>query len=254
MKKLMFVCSMMLLSVSTASAQYDNDIGRGVFNHLGANASVGLEGFSLGVATCITPYLELGAGVNFFPSAKIKGDVKINNNIYGFMSPAKLVKLEGDMKRTTFDVKLNAYPFGDRAAFFVAAGLSVGGKEVAKVTGHSDEIRSAIQANPQLRGQIYAEIDKYNVKFDENGDVNGDVRVNAVRPYLGLGYGRLIPNKRVGFRFELGVQIHGKIKAYQDDVEVPVEDHLDTDDDLSKIVRDLTVYPVLKFTLTGRIF
>ena len=84
--------------------------------------------------------------------------------------------------------------------------------------------------------------------------VNGDVRVNAVRPYLGLGYGRLVPNKRVGFRFELGVQIHGKIKVYQDDAEVPVGDHLDSDDDLSKIVKDLTVYPVLKFTLTGRIF
>ena len=125
----MFVCSMMLLSVSTASAQYDNDIERGVFNHLGANASVGLEGFSLGVATCITPYLELGAGVNFFPSAKIKGDVnvgRINTGIPGYTIPASKVKLEGDRKRTTFDVKLNAYPFGDRAAFFVAAGLSVG--------------------------------------------------------------------------------------------------------------------------------
>ena len=257
MKKLMFVCSMMLLSVSTASAQYDNDIERGVFNHLGANASVGLEGFSLGVATCITPYLELGAGVNFFPSAKIKGDVnvgRINTGIPGYTIPASKVKLEGDMKRTTFDVKLNAYPFGDRAAFFVAAGLSMGGKEVAKVSGHSDEIRNAIQTYPQLKNQIYAEIDKYNVKFDDNGDVNGDVRVNAVRPYLGLGYGRLVPNRRVGFRFELGVQIHGKIKVYQDDVEVPVGDHLDSDDDLSKIVKDLTVYPVLKFTLTGRIF
>jgi hypothetical protein len=57
-------------------------------------------------------------------------------------------------------------------------------------------------------------LDKYNVKFDENGDVNGDVRVKKFRPYAGLGFGRLIPKKRVGFRFELGCQFMGKMKVY----------------------------------------
>ena len=254
MKKLLFVCSMMLLGVSTVSAQ---DIERGIFNHLGANAALGTEGISLGLATTITPYLELSAGVNFFPSAKINGDVSIgsiNTGIPGYSIPASKVKIEADLARTTFDLKLNAYPFGDRAAFFVAAGLSMGSKELAKMEGHSDEIRTAIATYPQLRNQIYAEIDKYNVKFDDNGDVKGDARVNAVRPYLGLGYGRLVPNKRVGFRFELGVQFHGDIKVYQDDTELDVNSALKGDDDLSKFIDKLTVYPVMKFVLTTRIF
>ena len=55
----------------TVSAQ---DFERGVFNHLGANVSAGTEGVSVGVATTITPYLELSAGVNFFPSVKVDGD------------------------------------------------------------------------------------------------------------------------------------------------------------------------------------
>ena len=82
--------------------------------------------------------------------------------------------------------------------------------------------------------------------------MNGDVRVKKFRPYAGLGFGRLIPKKRVGFRFELGCQL-GKMKVYQNDTEVNINEMSKGKDDLSKIIDKLTVYPVLKFTLTGRI-
>ena len=104
-----------------------------------------------------------------------------------------------------------------------------------------------------ILNSISAELDKYNVKFDESGDVNGDVRVKKFRPYAGLGFGRLIPKKRVGFRFELGCQFMGKMKVYQNDTEVNINEMSKGKDDLSKIIDKLTVYPVLKFTLTGRI-
>ena len=46
----------------------------------------------------------------------------------------------------------------------------------------------------------------------------------------------------------------GKMKAYQNDNELATDAVKKSDDDLSKILDKLTVYPVLKFTLTGRIF
>lgn len=260
MKKLLFLCSMMLLGVTTVSAQ---EFERGIFNRLGANAAVGTEGISLGLATCITPYLELSAGVNFFPSAKAKGDVNINGgqvsipnlntqsmDVYNLSK----IKLEGDMKRTTFDVKLSGYPFGNSLALFVVAGLSMGGKELASLSGHSDEVARIYREHPEYTKEISAEVDKYSIVIDRQGNAEGDIRVKAVRPYLGIGYGRLVPKSRVGFRVELGAQFHGDLEVYQGGKKLDVNSALKGDDDISKIIDKLTVYPVLKFMLTTRIF
>ena len=250
MKKLLFLCSMMLLGVTTVSAQ---EFERGIFNRLGANAAVGTEGFSFGLATCITPYLELSAGVNFFPSAKAKGDVNINGGQASTTLNLSKLKLEGDMKRTTFDVKLSGYPFGNSLALFVVAGLSMGGKELASLSGHSDEVAKYYRDNPGYTDVISAEIDKYNIIIDKQGNAEGDIRAKAVRPYLGIGYGRLVPKSRVGFRVELGAQFHGDLEVYQGGKKLDVNSALKGDDDISKIIDKLTVYPVLKFMLTTRI-
>ena len=253
MKKLLFVCSMLLLGATSSSAQ---DFERGTFNHLGANVGIGTEGISVGVAAPLTEYLEFGFGVNFMPSIKVDGNVNIgaiNTGIPGYTIPPGKVKIKGDFARTTFDYKANVYPFGADLPLFVVAGLSFGGEKMAKLTGHSNEIQAAIATYPQLKDQIYAEIDKYHVKFNDNGDITGDIRVKKVRPYVGLGYGRLVPKKRVGFRVELGCQFMGKMKVYQNDQEVNTSELTKSDDDLSKLVDKLKVYPVLKFVLTTRI-
>ena len=103
--------------------------------------------------------------------------------------------------------------------------------------------------------RIYAEIDKYQVDFDDNGDISGDVRVKAFRPYLGLGWGRQVPKThRLGFRVELGCQFMGKMKVYQNDKEVNINDlGKKGDDDLSDFIDKVRIYPVVKFSLTGRI-
>ena len=77
--------------------------------------------------------------------------------------------------------------------------------------------------------------------------------MNAFRPYLGLGYGRLVTKHRVGFRFELGCQFMGKIKVYQNGKEVVADEMNDADDDVSKFIDKFKVYPVLKLTLNTRI-
>lgn len=253
MKKLLVIVGLLLVGLQNSSAQKIDDFG--VFEHFGANLGVGTEGISVGVATPITNYLEASVGVNFMPGIKVDGDVNIGviNTPVGFTIPAGKVKIEGNFARTTFDFKLSAYPFGLNNAFFVTAGFSFGGKAIADLSGHNDVIQEYIKQYPQLKGQITAEIDKYNIKFDDNGDVKGEVRVKAFRPYLGLGYGRLVPKGRVGFRVEAGVQFMGKMKVYQNDAEVPLDEKLNADDDLSKIIDKWKVYPVLKFMLTTRI-
>ena len=256
MKKQLIVCFMMLMGATTASAQLDF-YERGIFNHVGLNAGIGTEGIDVGIAAPITDYLELGLGVNFMPSFTVKGDANLDITVPAeyeqYVPKDNKVRIKGNFSRTTMDVKLSVYPFGDNSSFFVAGGFSYGGEKIAKLSGSSDIVSTliAMGMNPN---DFTADLSDYDIKFDENGDIHGDIRVKKFRPYVGLGFGRMVPKKRVSCRFEMGCQFMGKMKVYQNDKELPIMNDNNADDDLSKVIDKLTFYPVIKVTLTGRIF
>lgn len=226
----------------------------GLFNHVAINAGVGTEGISVGAATPITEYLELSAGLNIMPSIKFKDNADINASIPFPGYNLKDIKVEGDLARTTFDIKLNVYPAGDSFPFFITGGFSFGGEKLGKLQGFSDDVAQLYAEHPEYAGTISWYLDEYELNFDRQGYVKGDIRVKNVRPYAGLGFGRLVPKKRIGFRFELGCQFMGKMKIYQNDKEINPNMIKDKEGDFSKVVDKLKVYPVLKLSLTGRIF
>lgn len=266
MKKLMMVAVILLTSVGSVMAQ--NEYKRGLFNHVGLNVGAGTEGISVGLAAPVTSFLEVEAGVNVMPSFKLSGDLDVD---YDYSSLPQVpnvqypteatIHAEGSFDRTTFNVKANLYPFGGGTKFFIAAGLSIGGEKIAEVNGSCDKLREISQKLPtqelkdQLRQAVTANLGGYKLELDENYNVQGDIRCKKVRPYLGLGFGRLVPKNRIGCRFELGCQFMGKLKVYQNDTEIDINKALEDagEDDLSKFVKDLKVYPVLKFSLSGRI-
>ena len=270
MKKLMMVAVILLTSVGSVMAQ--NEYKRGLFNHVGLNVGAGTEGISVGLAAPVTSFFEVEAGVNVMPSFKLSGDLDVDVNtddlppvpVPNVQYPSSAtIHAEGSFDRTTFNVKANLYPFGGGSKFFIAAGLSIGGEKIAEVSGSCDELRnfsnSNLKDNPNLESQfrkaLSANLGGYNLELDENYNVQGDIRCKNVRPYLGLGFGRLVPKNRIGCRFELGCQFMGKLKVYQNGNEIDINKALEDagEDDLSKFVNDLKVYPVLKFSLTGRI-
>lgn len=268
MKKLMMMAVILLAGVGSVMAQ--SDYKRGIFNHVGLNVGAGTEGISVGVAAPVTNFLEVEAGVNIMPSFKLSGDLDVDVNtsslpqvpVPNVQYPSSAtIHAEGSFDRTTFNVKANLYPFGGGSKFFIAAGLSIGGEKIAEVTGSCDELRDFsnryLKDNPNLESQfrkaISANLGGYNLELDENYNLQGDIRCKNVRPYLGLGFGRLVPKNRIGCRFELGCQFMGKLKVYQNGNEIDINKALEDagEDDLSKFVKDLKVYPVLKFSLTG---
>lgn len=52
--------------------------------------------------------------------------------------------------------------------------------------------------------QIGYELGDYLLKPDAEGNINAKIETAAFKPYVGLGFGRAVPNKRIGFMFELG--------------------------------------------------
>lgn len=264
------VAVILLTSVGSVMAQ--SDYKRGIFNHVGLNVGAGTEGISVGVAAPVTNFLEVEAGLNIMPSFKLSGDLDVDVNTSSLphvpnvqYPTSATIHAEGSFDRTTFNVKANLYPFGGGTKFFIAAGLSIGGEKIAEVNGSCDQLREFSQSLPsqELKDQFHevvlstanANLGGYNLKLDENYNLQGDIRCKNVRPYLGLGFGRLVPKNRIGCRFELGCQFMGKLKVYQNGNEIDINKALEDagEDDLSKFVKDLKVYPVLKFSLTGRI-
>lgn len=248
MKKTVFtiLAALALLMPGTAAAQ-------DLFNHLAVNAHVATTGVGVELSTPITKFISMRAGVTCMPgfsfSAEVDGQYYVNNTQRDFT-----VDLDANLKRTQGSVIFNVYPLAKAkvcSSFFLAAGLYFGGDKLVQIKGHSDEIANDLK---QLGGTSYIELGDYKLPVDEYGNVKGGLKVQKVRPYLGLGFGRYVPKKRISVTGELGVQFHGHIKPYTSEGEIEAFDELTEKDDWKKVMDKLTVYPMLKIVISGRIF
>lgn len=249
MKKTVFtiLAALALLMPGTAAAQ-------DLFNHLAVNAHVATTGVGVELSTPITKFITMRAGVTCMPgfsfNAEVDGQYYVNGESNNFT-----VDLDANLKRTQGSVIFNVYPLAKAkvcSSFFLAAGLYFGGDKLVKIKGHSDEIANDLK---QLNGaNPYIELGDYKLPVDDNGNVKGGLKVQKVRPYLGLGFGRYVPKKRISVTGELGVQFHGHIKPYTSEGEIEAFDELTEKDDWKKVMDKLTVYPMLKIVISGRIF
>lgn len=245
-----WVCALLLgAAFTSASAQSDNGVKMGLFNHLSVGVSASTLGYGFDIAMPVSPYLTLRGGVDIMPSITFNTDVDVEVADFSYYSS---IDLEGDIKRTQTYVLANIYPF-KRSSFFLSAGAYFGGAKVVGAKGRTDDqdLLDKIQAGKEA-GII---IGDYTLPFDNDGSVTGSIEVKKFRPYVGLGFGRSVPYRRIGFAFELGVQFHGTPQVK--DKNGSINDLIsasEADDDFSEIVDKLKAYPVLKFRLTGRIF
>ena len=245
--KSLMIGFMLMVGASSVSAQNSDFFG--VANHVGVGVGVGTEGIGVDVAVPVTKYLQARVGFNVMPNININTTADVSSTLIDRPYNGQM-DVKGKFSRTTFDFKIDCYPFANASSFFVTAGFSVGGDKLVKITGHSDELK---QYNAQGR-EYNVEIGDYQIPVDKNGDVAGGIKVKNFRPYLGLGFGRLIPKKRFGARFEIGAQFQGKPVVYADGVgDLTKVMGQDTDDDISKFMDWLQVYPVMKLSFRGRI-
>lgn len=220
----------------------------GVFNSLAVGVSAGSVGIGVDVATPVTPYFAIRGGVSIMPGFHPTTDVDANLEYQG-VEITSTVNLKGDTKRTSGELLVNYYPFPNGVPFFVTAGACFGGSKLLKIEGHSDELAEYIKQG----GDAGIVIGDQTIPVDKNGNVSGGFEVSGVRPYVGLGFGRVVPKKRIGVQFEIGVQFHGKPDLYTSTGNLSKALY-DEDDDFSKFMDKLTVYPVMKLRFCGRLF
>lgn len=248
------IIALTTLFAGGAQAQNSN-----IFNHFGAGLSVGTDGIGIDVATPVTDYAAIRAGVSFWPKVKYSENVKIKDN-----NPLLTNNVDIEGKLNIFDVKLLAdfYPIKS-SSFHITAGAFIGQEKLVTVQNTSPFIK-----DPSKYGKLGLLLGDYRISTDNKGYIEADAKVNSFKPYLGVGFGRAVPMKhRVSVSFDLGVQFWGKPGVYAWTTndwgdktyhKFTSSDLDDKDDDSIKDAIDtidkLSVFPVLNIRLSGRIF
>lgn len=251
MKRLLLLCLLCIMYTGSNQMFAQNETNQpGIFNSLAVGVSAGTTGIGIDVASPIGSYLTVRAGISFMPNFTLSTDVDVNfsDEFEGAPDIPENINVEGGIGRTAGELLLNVYPFKS-SSFFVCGGAYFGGGKLIKIKGHSDRLEELIAEG----GKAGIEIGDYSIPVDENGNVSGGLKVASFRPYLGLGFGRAVPKNRLGFMFELGVQFHNTPKVYTSNGDL-TNLTAEADNDFTDIIDKLTVYPVLKFRLCGKIF
>lgn len=246
MKKLLIAITALMASLTSFAIGLD--VAGGIGNHLGVDVNAGTNGIGFEVSTPVTRWVQARLGVSVMPGFHFTTDVDVDVDTYGYGDPS--MDVEASFKRVQGSLIFNVYPF-PVGSFYVAAGAYFGGKDLITIKGHSDDYNALNSAG--------VSIGDYQIPIDADGNVKGGLKVNSFRPYLGIGWGRPVPNRCLNFGVELGVQIHGTPKVYytengKDHVVTMKEFGVDSDDTFQKIMDKLNVWPVVKFTLSGKIF
>lgn len=284
MKRLWTICmaALMMLTISlSASAQNSKKVEKfGIFNHLSVGASAGLDGIGIDVASCLTDYVQVRAGASFFPKITynqefspnvipaFKSTVKDLKDNYGYTVVEEPLDIQAKLGFNTGKILFDIFPFPKKTSFHVTVGLYMGSSDIVTIRNVDEHAFDNYRhpnygPDPNLYNKpLYGiRLGNYNLRPNDEGILEAGLNVNAVRPYLGLGFGRAVPKKRIGFMFELGVQFWGSPRLYFDGGEgrhyVTKEDFTDNgsnDGGLIKTLNEITVYPMMTFRLTGRIF
>lgn len=187
MKKLAILLSLLFLFSFAAQAQdaeptsepapstpsADSDRSFGVVAH------AGLLGYGADFATRVNPHLILRAGFNFFQLAGFE-DVR---DLAG-----RSVQILASNNTLSFDVMGEYYPW-QKSSFK----LLFGGSYIHSLTANA----LIMVADPMMFGDI-------ELTPEQVGDLEIELAYGGMAPFLGLGFGRSVPNKRIGLGLEVG--------------------------------------------------
>ena len=250
MRKTLALCLVALSCAMNVSAQVEKF---GICDHLGAGLSVGTDGIGIEVATTLTDYVAVRAGMSIVPRFKYGFDV----STYGSsVVTTDEVRAEGKLNKTDFKLLFDIYPFRS-SSFRVTTGAYIGSSKIISVYNTEPFL------NPTDWGKAGIVLGDYRITSDQQGNVSADIKVSGFKPYVGIGFGRAVPRKRLGFSFDLGVQFWGKPGVYTTTKDEfgdsyyrkLTKEEVDNDDadKFFDIMSKIRVYPVLSFRLAGRI-
>ena len=277
--KRLFVLSLATLFTLGISAQDNME----PFRHFSVGVEAGLHGVGIEVAMPVLPSLVVKAGYNWFPSSELVNtdvsadtkDLKDAQEQYTALTSYQFQNKFGDeavvsagaqVGLSNFKLMLNWYPFKS-SNFYLAGGLYYAPKDDDKpflrISGNTTENDWA--ALQELRDKSGVDYDisleigneKYAImEKDGKGYLQADYKIDPLKYYVGFGFGRSIPNKLIGFQFELGTMIYHSTGFYFQEKEVDMGDAAEQFGDAAKTAVEyldkFPIYPQIAFRFNFR--
>ncbi len=252
MKKNLIIAAFLAAFCLTQAAAQDDD--KNMFDHLSVGITAGTPGIGADVAMPVGNYVQLRAGFAVMPKIKMNTNLDVYVPDDASYDIPEEIKIQGKLSLATGKILADVFPF-KRSSFHVTAGFYFGGSSVVDVYNREDGALSEVTRynNEHPDDLIGAQLGDYLLTPDEDGNVKAELKTNGFRPYLGLGFGRAVPKKRVGFMFELGCQFWGSPTVYCNGEKLDKNKVGDEDGGIIKTLSKITVYPVLNFRICGRI-
>ena len=254
-----------------------------VLRHYSLSVGGGTTGITADMGTMVTDYLGLRGGVDYMPkltysvwldmdavnlSAKeILSQHEVPSSLRERYGIPEKVQVQSKYNNFTGHALLDIYPFkGNGFHLTVGSYFGKSGSKLVEAYNKEDGVlkgvadfnarRGVFIIVPQEYGDIAAKLGGYNVKPDDQGNVNAYIEVNSIRPYVGLGYGRAVPRSSVNCQVDLGVQLWGTPRVYNgvNGEQLTSEGAKGEDGGVLKLISDLSVFPVLSIRLSGRLF
>lgn len=229
---------------------------KNLFEHFSIALGASTFGPGIELATSFSRNIEFRAGFNIIDySANYTvglRDDKIKDAVVGKYNPDYKFKATANFYNghALFDL----YPMRG-GVFHITAGLYIGesklkadGRLVNPETGADTKLDSRY---PQWPDANFAD---YQVAIDREAKLVGEAKLgNWLKPYVGIGFGRSIPKKNLGIKFELGAMYQGDFVLKQNGNELSKNKSKDDSfADNKDYIKWLKWYPIVNLQLVYR--
>ena len=263
MKKLMLVAMAACLSFTTMSAQESDSKESVLFKHLAIGVNGGTNGLGIDLATTLTPQLEMRIGWDAMS--------RFTTTTHLYTNSIKDATFQWDDTKVDFDARsnmktmkllLDIYP-SKNSAFRITAGVfySTNDKVAQAENVNLIEEFELVHAYNNEPGRLQAEkigvnLGDYFLEPDANGLMHASFCVNRIQPYLGIGFGRVVPSKnKLTLSMDFGLKFWGKPSIKCNDIPITSDNiNENTENKVLKILSNLSVYPVINIRLAGKLF
>lgn len=274
--KNLLILGMVLVS-TLASAQSSNNESI-AFGRVSIAGRLGTTGIGVDVATPINHHLDLRAGADVLPLGTF--NIKAVNNLRDIYTDMAVPDpdIRDYMKHGDVTVGLNVmmftghvlvdyYPWKS-SCFHITAGAYFGNRNVLHI--FNKEKGSLMFLNmASERIELWNELFHTNypnagIKFgdylftaDEAGNMDIRMQTWAVRPYIGIGWGRNYCTEKygkVGINFELGSQVWGSPNFKMNGNEALIKSKNKEQSGLFSILSGFDFWPSLTIRISGDIF
>ena len=262
------ILSVILLCVGIASVSAQKKEWQpSPLRHWSLSVGASTAGAEIELATTLGHHFQLRAGVSALPYSLTVPYEMDFASAFEDVDPRFLERVGVDpqsipnevditarLDMMNYKVLMNIYPF-KKAGLHLTAGFYYGNdKLVTASTQMPQEFLDAANKVSDLDFE-FAETNNAFLEAAPDGAFDVYVKTKKMKPYVGVGFGRAVPKRRLGLNLDFGFMFHGtpEIGSSNPEFAKAVNDML-AEEELTEAFNQFDIYPVLSIRLIGRLF